>query len=43
LVAIGPLIPLLLGILVRLGRNCLRRCDRRFALLLGRGSMTRAR
>jgi hypothetical protein len=35
LVAIGSLIPLLLGILVRRGRNCLRRCDRRFALLLG--------
>jgi hypothetical protein len=35
LVAIGPLIPLLLGILVRLGRNCLRRCDRRFSSLLG--------
>jgi hypothetical protein len=35
LVAIGPLISLLLGILVRLGRNCLRRCDRRFVLLLG--------
>jgi hypothetical protein len=41
LVAIGPLIPLLLGILVRLG-NCLRRGDRRFALLLGeRGAEAR--
>jgi hypothetical protein len=37
LVAIGSLIPLLLGILVRLGWNCLRRRDRRFALLLGEG------
>jgi hypothetical protein len=42
LVAIGSLIPLLLGILVRLGRNCLRRGDRRFALLLGeRGTEAR--
>jgi len=35
LVAIASLIPRLLGILVRLGRNYLRRRDRRFALLLG--------
>jgi hypothetical protein len=35
LVAIGSLISLLLGILVRLGRNRLRRGDRRLALLLG--------
>jgi hypothetical protein len=42
LVAIGSLIPLLLGILVRLGWNCLGRRDRRFALLLGeRGAEAR--
>jgi hypothetical protein len=35
LVTIGSLIPLLLGILVRLGGNCLRRWDRSFFLLLG--------
>ncbi|MBR1148865.1 hypothetical protein [Bradyrhizobium sp. AUGA SZCCT0431] len=44
LVAIGSLISLLLRTLVRLGRNRLRRCDRRFALLLGeRGAEARRR
>ena len=38
LVAIAPLIPLLLGILVRLCRNCLRRRNRwSFSLLLSEG------
>ena len=42
LVALASLIPLLLGILVRLGRNYLRCRDRRFPLLLGeRGTEAR--